>query len=255
VRGRPRVVVAEAAGAALGIAPGWDRRPGALGLVVLREPRTGARVLGEMRWGLAPGGGGGGGGRAARLTHARAETIAASPAFRDALRARRFCLVPMDGYVQRASRGAAAGQPFAVARADGAPMAVAGLWDEPDEGAAAYAVVTCAANAALAPIHDRMPVVLAPEAWPTWLARQAVPLEAALALLRPCPAAWLRVRPLGPAEVARPLRPARPARVGRPAEQMRLLGLAEPAPAAASHHRGPRAAAERQRPMARRASQ
>jgi putative SOS response-associated peptidase YedK len=55
VHGRPRAVVAESVVAALGIAPGWDRRPGALGLVVLREPRTGARVLGEMRWGLSPG--------------------------------------------------------------------------------------------------------------------------------------------------------------------------------------------------------
>jgi SOS response associated peptidase (SRAP) len=144
-----------------------------------------------------------------------------------------------------------------VARADGAPLAVAGLWDEPDEGAAAYAVITCAANAALAPIHDRMPVVLAPEAWPVWLARQAVPLEAALALLRPCPPEWLRVEPLGPvrAAAARP-RPARAARVGRSAEQMRLLGLAEPPPPAAAGtatRRAPRAAAERQRPMARRA--
>jgi putative SOS response-associated peptidase YedK len=158
----------------------------------------------------------------------------------------------MDGYVQRASRGGAAGQPFAVARADGAPLAVAGLWDEPDEGAAAYAVITCAANAALAPIHDRMPVVLAPEAWPVWLAREAVPLEAALALLRPCPPEWLRVRPLRPAQAAA----AHPARPGRPAEQMRLLGLAEPTPAAAAGtatRRAPRAAAERQRPMARRA--
>jgi putative SOS response-associated peptidase YedK len=234
-------VPAAAADAAerLGLGAAWDRAPGGLSLVVLRDPASGARVPGEMRWGLRPGGRG----RAARLTHLRAEALVSgrpSP-FRDAVRARRFCLVPMDGYVQRASRGGAAGRCFAVSLAeDGAPMAVAALWDAPDEGAAAYAIITCPANAALRPIHDRMPVVLPPEPWPVWLAgAEEVPLRAALALLRPCPAAWLRVRPVAPAPAHRPTtRPRR--RTGGPAEQMRLLGSAGPTSAATGARRAPR---------------
>jgi putative SOS response-associated peptidase YedK len=204
-------------------------------LVVLRDPPSGARVLGEMRWGLDAGG------RGARLTHARAETIAARPALREALRARR-CIVPMDGYVQRATCGEEAGRDFAVSLADGAPMALAAIWDEAAEGAAGFAVVTCTANEALAWIHDRMPVLLPPEAWPIWLAGEDARLEDALALLRPCAPGLLRVRP-----VAIPAGTARRPRRGHPAEQVRLLGLGEPAPAVA-----PRRAAAQAQPRRRR---
>src|SRR5207253_10941983 len=72
-------------------------------------------------------------------------------------------------------------QPYAVALADRRLMALAGLWETwrspAGERVRSFAIVTTAPNALLAPIHDRMPVILAPETWPAWLG--AGPADAA----------------------------------------------------------------------------
>ncbi|MDW8444830.1 MAG: SOS response-associated peptidase [Acetobacteraceae bacterium] len=113
---------------------------------------------------------------AARLINARAETLAAKPAFRDAYRKRR-CLVPIDAFYEwYAPPGARAKQPYAVALASGEPMALAGLWEgwrAPDGTILrTFTVVTTDANPRLALLHDRMPVVVAPEDWPLWLGEE-----------------------------------------------------------------------------------
>src|SRR3712207_975003 len=108
------------------------------------------------------------------MINARAESVAEKPAFRDAI-ARRRCLVAADGFYEWRAEGKAK-QPFAVAMADGAPMPLAGLWEGwrgPDGTALrSFTIVTTEANAKLAGVHARMPVILPPEAWPLWLGEE-----------------------------------------------------------------------------------
>ncbi|MFL5333771.1 MAG: SOS response-associated peptidase family protein [Geminicoccaceae bacterium] len=190
-----------------------ERSPGGPGLVVLRNPETGDRVMATMRWGLPAQDAGG---RA--VLYVRAEQIAARGPVREALRRRR-CIVPMDSYVQRATRGGVRGR-FAVSLADDAPMAVAAIWQESGEGPC-FAIVTCRANEAVGAIHDRMPVILPPQAWPLWLVPGLVsPLEV-WDLLQPCPSESLRVRRLSPAR-------RRHAPAGEPGQQLDLFAPGAP---------------------------
>ena len=149
----------------------------------------GARELVAVRWGLVPfwakdrr--------SAARNINARAETVAARPAFRDAF-ARRPCLVLADGFYEWRREGAVR-QPYLVTLAGGGPFAFAGLWERwRPEDAAAPALETCAiittdANERLRAIHPRMPVILRPGDHDTWLAGGRA--AARVKLLRPLPA-------------------------------------------------------------------
>lgn len=105
------------------------------------------------------------------LINARSETIAEKPAFREAARERR-CLVPVTGFFEW-HRSKEARLPWFVQRADGTPLVLAGVWqDWGPERVAAFAVVTTEANAAMAPIHQRIPVVIEPEDWGLWLGEQ-----------------------------------------------------------------------------------
>ena len=167
-------------------------RPGS----VLRwNPKTGQRHLDELVWGLLPHDTKDPA-NALRPIMARAETVATHPLFASAFRDRR-AIVPISVYYQRRSIGEV-GQRFAISRKDGDPMAVAGLWEafrRPD-GAIdrTYCIITTGANALIAPIHDRMLVVLERADWPVWLGEQ--PGDPSL-LLRPAPADVLQCRPAG----------------------------------------------------------
>jgi putative SOS response-associated peptidase YedK len=98
----------------------------------------------------------------------------------------------MDSYIQQAGPEGAAGR-YVISLADGAQMAVASIWQDTIDGPH-FAIVTCRANEAVAVIHDRMPVILPPQAWPAWLAAGLVsPLEV-WDLLKPCPSTMLRIR-------------------------------------------------------------
>ena len=80
-----------------------------------------------------------------------------------------------------------------ISLADGAQIAVAAIWQDAGDGPH-FAIVTCRANEAIVVIHDRMPVILPPQAWPAWLAAGlASPLEV-WDLLQPCPSTILRIR-------------------------------------------------------------
>ena len=89
-----------------------------------------------------------------------------------------------------------------VRRADGAPMALAGLWEtwlgadgsEIDTAA----IVTTGANGTMAAVHDRMPALLSPGEIEPWLDTRGVEPGPAAALCRPCPDAWLTLDPIGP---------------------------------------------------------
>jgi putative SOS response-associated peptidase YedK len=152
------------------LAPNWNVAPTQRAATVRRHPDTGERTLDLLTWGLVP-----------HFTkdlkackrpiNARAETVASSGMFRGALASRR-CLVPADAFYEW--RAMADGkQPYAIARADGAPLAFAGLWEgwrSPEgETLRTFTIVTTAANTEMSKLHNRMPVILEPAAWPVWL--------------------------------------------------------------------------------------
>jgi putative SOS response-associated peptidase YedK len=169
------------------LADGDAGRPGDLRLVVLRDPATGDRMVASLSWGLVTGSP-----DAAPVLHIAAETIAARGTIRETFRRWR-CIVPMDGYVQL--RSGNADECYEVSLADGALMAIAAIWREAADGPG-FAIVTCASNEAVGSIHDRMPVILEPEAWPHWLAEGLLSPLAVWELLKPCPSSTLSVRPL-----------------------------------------------------------
>ena len=171
----------------------------------------GDRTIVPMRWGLLPpfyrtANGG------PLLINARAEGIAAKPAFREAIRERR-CLVPADGFYEwQGEKGART--PFVIRPRAGGLMAFAGLWQDwrgPEGWISTCAIVTCPANAVLAPIHERMPVVVAREDFALWLgeaghgaARLMAPAPDDALLAAPADAetrAMLARRPVPPAGV------------------------------------------------------
>ncbi|RJF80671.1 SOS response-associated peptidase [Oleomonas cavernae] len=158
--------------------PRWNVAPTQEMPVVRRHPESGARVLSLLRWGLVPHWADDAG-IATRLLHARAEGLETTRSYRDAY-ARRRCLVPADGFFEWQGEGKAK-VPYAVARADGGPFAMAGLWEgwRGQDGTVirSFTVVTTAANDDLRPVHPRMPVILAPADWPIWLGE--VPADAA----------------------------------------------------------------------------
>jgi len=174
--------------------PTWNMAPTQSGPVVRRHPTTGDRGLDLLRWGLLPHWVRGDPKKVRQPINARSETVATAPMFRDAF-VRRRCIVPIDGFYEwQVLPGGK--QPHAVARADGAVMALAGLWEgwrSPDgEAVRSYAVITTTAVDALGHLHERMPVVLEPEDWAAWLGEEDG--DPAM-LLRPSAAAF-RVWPV-----------------------------------------------------------
>ena len=135
------------------------------------------------------------------LINARSETISEKPAFRNAVRRRR-CLLPMDGFYEWKREGERK-TPYVVRPRDGVRMAFAGLWETwmgPNgEELETAAIVTTSANRTLAPIHDRMPVMLTPDAFEPWLDCVNVDEREASALMRPARDDLLEVYPVSSA--------------------------------------------------------
>ncbi|MCB8878457.1 SOS response-associated peptidase [Acidisoma silvae] len=154
-----------------GARPSWNIAPSQPALVVRRHPETGARHLDQLSWGLVPH-------WTKDLTAARrpanawSETIATAAMFRSAFASRR-CLVPADAWYEWQAT-AAGKQPYAFARTDHEPGALAGIWEgwkaeKTGKVLRTFWVITTGANPLAAAVHDRMPVVVAPEDWPLWL--------------------------------------------------------------------------------------
>ena len=126
------------------------------------------------------------------LVNARGESVIEKPAFRNAMRRRR-CLIPADGFYEWSDTRPR--RPFFVRSKDGGPMAFAGLWETwtgPNgEEVDTAAIVTTRANRTLAPIHDRMPVIVPPEAFNLWLDGAAVDATTAATLFVPAPESLL----------------------------------------------------------------
>ncbi|HZL39385.1 MAG TPA: SOS response-associated peptidase [Pseudolabrys sp.] len=123
------------------------------------------------------------------LINARGETVLEKPAFRAAMKRRR-CLIPADGFYEWQVDGGRK-RPFFIHAKSGAPLAFAGLWETwtgPNgEELETAAIVTTRANQMLAPIHDRMPVIVPPEAFDLWLDCANVDAQTAAALITPAP--------------------------------------------------------------------
>lgn len=196
---------------------------------VVYETRQGERVAELMRWGLVPS-------WAAdpsfgvKLNNARVEGVFDKPSFRQAVRRRR-CLLPASGFYEwqvvpapgRSARTGKAGkQPWFISAASGEPLAMAGLFEAWRAGPEApwllsCCVLTCEANALMAPIHERMPVLVARKDWPTWLARSVQSPEALAPLLAVPPVNGLQAWPVARAvsrsanegpELVQPLSPS-----------------------------------------------
>jgi putative SOS response-associated peptidase YedK len=136
---------------------------------VVVSAETGRRLV-SMRWGFIPkwykkpNGG-------PLLINARAETVAEKPAFRDACRARR-CLIIASGFYEWTKDAQDNRLPWYITRADGQPLAIAGIWQNWAADEAPFstcAVVTTGANDAMSKIHHRMPVILSPGDIGLWL--------------------------------------------------------------------------------------
>lgn len=161
---------------------------------------AGQRRIGMVRWGLVPGWA-----KDAsigqRMINARAETLAEKPAFRTALRRRR-CLIPADGFYEWRVRNGRK-QPVRFVGAKQRVFAFAGLWEswqppandgenEPPSRLVTCTIVTTAANDLVRPVHDRMPVILPPDAYDLWLDPQVQDPAAVLPLLTAAPEDALR---------------------------------------------------------------
>jgi putative SOS response-associated peptidase YedK len=168
-------------------------------VLAVRRTADAKRDLGRLRWGLVPG-------RWAErrsgppLINARAESLREQAAFAESFHERR-CLIPADGFYEwRKDPGRKV--PIWISRPDGGLFAFAGIWAElPGRGESrdsrhSCAIVTCAPNELIRPIHDRMPVVLQPEAEARWLDPELDPDEL-LPLLVPAPEDALVTREVG----------------------------------------------------------
>jgi putative SOS response-associated peptidase YedK len=169
--------------------PRYNIAPTQEAAIVVAAP--GGRRLELRRWGLVPSwakdpkiG--------HRLINARAEGIEAKPSFRTAFRRHR-CLVPADGFYEwQPARPRK--QPFYIRRRDAQPFAMAGLYETwhagRDDEIASFTIITTEANALLRPIHARMPAILAPGRWKTWLDSAAEPEQLQPLLASPDPAGF-----------------------------------------------------------------
>jgi len=123
------------------------------------------------------------------LINARGETVLEKPAFRAAMKRRR-CLIPADGFYEWQEDGGRK-RSFFIHAKSGAPLAFAGLWETwtgpYGEELETAAIVTTRANQMLAPIHDRMPVIVPPEAFDLWLDCANVDAQTVAALITPAP--------------------------------------------------------------------
>jgi putative SOS response-associated peptidase YedK len=188
------------------IPPRWNVAP-TQPVVTIASSRDGkTRRLGEMRWGLVPNwakdptiGN--------RMINARADKLRTSTAFAKAFETRR-CIIPASGFYEWQKLEAGPGRkvarkPFYVHTKDGSPLALAGLWevwyDAEDKPLRSCTIITTEPNAVVAPIHDRMPVVLPEGAWDRWLRPEPLTDKQQTDMLGPAPRRLLMLTEVGSA--------------------------------------------------------
>jgi putative SOS response-associated peptidase YedK len=192
--------------------PSWNVAPASDILVVVAGP-DGARQLRNLRWGLVP--------RwakdpkiANRMINLRAETVREKKGWKSTL-ARKRCIIPIDGFYEWQDQGKGKRkQPFYITSRDFSPLALAGLWatwrdpadkdgdkGDGDDGDELWTctILTTSANQLMHSVHERMPVILPPEAWDAWLDPDNTDTEELAKLLEPAPEGMLTLWPVDPA--------------------------------------------------------
>ena len=170
-------------------APSFNIAPQSVQPVVRLNREADKREFTLMRWGLVPAWA-----KDAKIGYntinARAEGAASKPAFREALKKRR-CLVPADAFFEWQRLDPKSKRPFAVGLNGGEPFAFAGLWESwrPKDGGPleTFTILTTDPNEVMAPIHNRMPVILEPMDYDRWL-DAGDSAKPPVDLLRPYPA-------------------------------------------------------------------
>ncbi len=168
-------------------------------VAIVRQNAAHDRELALVRWGLIP--------LWVKdprefspLINARSETAASKPSFRGSMRHRR-CLVPTDGFYEWTGKPSAK-QPYLVRSAGGGMMGMAGIWEHwlgaDGSEIETMAILTTAANAAVATLHDRMPVIIAPENFQVWLDCSTGTSEETDRLLKPCSDGLLEIIAVSP---------------------------------------------------------
>ncbi len=170
-------------------APSWNVAPTDNLPIVRYDPKAGHRTLDLMRWGLVP--------YWAKdikigfsTINAMAETVDTKRAFREAF-VRRRCIVPVDNFYEwKKLDDGKTKQPYAIALADRSLMALAGLWETwrsraNNETVRSFTIVTATPNALCTDLHNRMPMILPPETWSTWLGEEPAEVDQLKSLLVP----------------------------------------------------------------------
>ena len=165
-------------------------------IAAVRSSELDGHELVMFRWGLVPGwaddlsiGN--------RMINARAESVAEKPAFRTAFKKRR-CLVLADGFYEWQKTGKAK-QPYFIHLKGRKPFCFAGLWERWSKGekpVETCTILTTDANKLMAPLHDRMPVIIAPKDYGLWLDAAVQEPERLQALLQPYPDAEMEAYPV-----------------------------------------------------------
>ncbi|NIP73339.1 MAG: SOS response-associated peptidase [Gammaproteobacteria bacterium] len=181
-----------------GLAPRYNIAPSQDVLIVRAGAHPGRRRAALMRWGLVPAWS-----REPRtkysMINVRAETVAEKPAFRQPFRQRR-CLIPANGFFEW-QETAGAKQPWYVHLRDDELLAFAGLWehwqDRAGPGLDSCTIIVTQPNELVRRLHDRMPVILAPENYERWLDPARQDPDGLLPLLRPYPAKRMEAHRVG----------------------------------------------------------
>jgi len=166
---------------------------------VIRRYGDGQNHLDLLHWGLIPSwaqdksiG--------SRLINARSETVTEKPSFRQAIRYRR-CLVLASSFYEWKQDGKEK-QPWLIRLKDGPPMVFAGLWEtwkSPEgEVVESCTIITTASNRLLVGLHDRMPVILSPDEYRTWLERTTTDPTSLKKMFQPYPADLMEMYPVSP---------------------------------------------------------
>jgi putative SOS response-associated peptidase YedK len=164
--------------------------------VIRQYPKDPIRQISMMRWGLVPHWAQDAS-IASGTINAKSETAASKPAFRDPLKFRR-CLIPADGFYEW-KRNRNSKQPYCFEVNNGELFAFAGLWDGWKDGSGNWiktcSILTTTPNAVTSTVHDRMPVIVDPDAYDLWLGR-VVDVHAISEVLKPYDALRMRCYPV-----------------------------------------------------------
>ena len=166
-------------------------------VLLARNNARGGRELAALKWGLVPAWS-----KESRTEYstinARAETIDEKPAFRSAFKTRR-CLIACDGFYEWKKNAEGTKQPYFICLADRKPFAFAGVWERWEregEILESCAIIVTSANALMAPIHDRMPVILSPDHYDAWMNPKETNAFALKSLLLPYSSDRMKAYPI-----------------------------------------------------------